>query len=170
MAPTAQLPELNIGLYALGTVAIAVTAITLSYVLPFLSDPKGVRAYPGPWLAKFSCLCLARTTYKGDAQTSVMELHQKYGLHNRPFRISPNEVSICDPEALQTIYAHSLEALQSPMYDAFAPFGTARSVFTTISREDHARKRKIMSHTPSAKSLAEFASVIYEYDRAFVQH
>jgi benzoate 4-monooxygenase len=60
--------------------------------------------------------------------------------------------------------------LKSPFYDAFAPFGAARSVFDTTSREDHARKRKLTSHIMSAKSLEEFSSVIFKYDRMLVRH
>ena len=85
-------------------------------------------------------------------------------------RISPNQVSICHPEALQKIYAHSSNALKSPMYDGFAPFDEARSVFETISREDHSRKRKMMTHIMSAKNLEEFSPVIYTYGRMFVKH
>jgi benzoate 4-monooxygenase len=185
MSLTNLLPQLNLQLYGLGVSALAISALALCYILPYLTDQKGLRAYPGPWLAKFSSLWFARVILAGRAQTSVKDLHEKYGMstHNCSInhslnsiyigpvvRISPNQVSICAPEAVQPIYARSGNVLKSPFYDAFAPFGAARSVFSTISREDHARKRKLTSHIMSAKSLAEFSPVIFKYDRMLVSH
>ena len=60
--------------------------------------------------------------------------------------------------------------MKSEFYQAFAPFGAARSVFNTTSREDHARKRKLMSHMMAAKSLLEVTPIIYEHERKFVKH
>jgi benzoate 4-monooxygenase len=158
----------NFQLYGLGASALAIAAVALCYILPYLTDPKGLRAYPGPWLAKFSCLWFARAVFAGRAQTSVKELHEKYGMstHNYSIdyshyfiyigpvvRISPDQVSICATEAVQPIYARSGNVLKSSFYDGFSPFGDVRGVFDTTSREDHTRKRKLTSHIMSAKSL-----------------
>ncbi len=56
------------------------------------------------------------------------------------------------------------------MYDAFAPFGAARSIFNTRDREEHTRKRRLLAHMFAAKSLLEVAPIIYSHERLFVKH
>ena len=60
--------------------------------------------------------------------------------------------------------------MKSDLYDAFVQIGTTRSVFTTRDREEHARKRKLMSHTFSLKSVIEFEPIIHQYQRILVRH
>lgn len=52
------------------------------------------------------------------------------------------------------IYAHGNGTLKSNFYDAFVSI--QRGLFNTRSRPDHARKRKIVSHIFSQKSVLEF--------------
>lgn len=78
-------------------------------------------------------------------------------------------MSIADPEALQTIYSFSSGTTKSDLYAAFAAFRAVRSVFTTQSREDHTRKRKVFSHVMSTRSLAEFEPVFYQYDKILIK-
>ncbi|KAI0091644.1 cytochrome P450 monooxygenase pc-bph [Irpex rosettiformis] len=162
--------QLSQSLYLLcgaGVVTSVVVASALYYIVPYLQDPKGIRQYPGPWLAKFSCLWFSREIFAARVQTSTKKLHERYGTF---VRIGPNDISVCSPEALQTLYAHSPNALKSSLYDAFSPFGASRSVFNTTSRGDHARKRKLLSHMMAAKSLQEITPIIYDHERKFVNH
>jgi benzoate 4-monooxygenase len=69
-------------------------------------------------------------------------------------RIAPNHLSIADPDALQVVYAHGNGTLKSNFYDAFVSI--RRGVFNTRDRAEHARKRKIISHIFSQKSVTEF--------------
>lgn len=85
-------------------------------------------------------------------------------------RISPDEVSVADPEALQAIYSHSSGTIKSNLYAAFDAIPHAHSIFTVRSREEHARKRKILAHTMSPKTLAEFEPAIYRYERMLVRN
>ena len=73
-------------------------------------------------------------------------------------RLAPNHVSIADPDALQIIYAHGNGVLKSNFYDAFVV--VHRGLFNTRDRADHARKRKIVSHIFSLKSVLEFEPYI----------
>ncbi len=84
-------------------------------------------------------------------------------------RISPVEVSIAHPEALQQIYGHNTGTTKSDMYDAFTQFGGIPSVFAARDRVEHARKRKIMSHSMSLKSVSEFEPIIHTYQRILIQ-
>ena len=85
-------------------------------------------------------------------------------------RIAPKQVSIADPEALQLIYSFSSGTTKSDLYEAFSRFGADRSVFNSVSREEHARKRRYMAHVMSAKSLSEFEPLVYKYQRMLVAH
>ena len=69
-------------------------------------------------------------------------------------QIAPNHVSVSDPDALQVVYAHGNGTLKSNFYDAFVSI--QRGLFNTRSRPEHARKRKIVSHIFSQKSVLEF--------------
>lgn len=69
-------------------------------------------------------------------------------------RIAPNHISISDPDALHSVYAHGNGVLKSNFYDAFVSIG--RGVFNTRDRAEHARKRKLISHIFSPKSVLEF--------------
>lgn len=69
-------------------------------------------------------------------------------------RIAPNHLSIADPDALQVVYGHGTGTLKSNFYDAFVSI--QRGLFNTRSRSQHARKRKIVSHIFSQKSVLEF--------------
>ena len=91
-----------------------------------------------------------------------------------PFvRLAPNHLSIADPDALAIIYGHGNGALKSEFYDAFVSIG--RGVFSTRDRNEHTRKRKIVSHIFSQKSVVEFephirlyvGMLIQQWDRLF---
>jgi len=75
-------------------------------------------------------------------------------------------VSVSDPDALQTIYAHGNGALKSEFYDAFVSI--ERGLFNTRDRNEHSRKRKIVSHIFSQKSVLEFEPHIRLYVQQFL--
>ncbi|KAI9062240.1 cytochrome P450 monooxygenase pc-bph [Trametes sanguinea] len=123
----------------------------LVHVVPYLADPHRIRAYPGPWIAKLSDIWLGKVAADGHRSERVHELHEKYGTF---VRIAPNHLSIADPDALQVVYGHGTGTLKSDFYDAFVSI--ERGLFNTRSRPEHARKRKIVSHIFSQKSVLEF--------------
>lgn len=82
-------------------------------------------------------------------------------------RIAPNHLSVSDPAALQTIYAHGNGSLKSNFYDAFVSI--TRGLFNTRDRVAHTRKRKIISHIFSQKSVLEFEPYVKDYVQALIQ-
>lgn len=97
-----------------------------------------------------------------------MRSHSQGLAFKGPFvRIAPNHVSIAEPDALSIIYAHGNGALKSTFYDAFVSI--KRGVFNTRDRNDHTRKRKIVSHIFSQKSVVEFEPHIRQYVGIFVR-
>jgi len=132
--------------------------IFLAHVVPWLVDSRGIRGYPGPFLAKFSDLWLGYVSKAGHRSEVVHEIHQKYG----PIvRIAPNHISIADPEALNVVYGHGNGTLKSNFYDAFVSI--RRGVFNTRDRAEHTRKRKIVSHVFSQKNVLEFEPNLKRY-------
>jgi len=146
-------------------VYVAVALVALSHVIPYLLDPHAIRAYPGPFLARFTDLWLGRVVALGHRSEVVHDMHQKYG---KFVRIAPNHLSIADPDALQIVYAHGNGSLKSNFYDAFVSI--QRGLFNTRSRPEHARKRKIVSHIFSQKNVLEFEPHVREYITQLFTH
>ncbi|RXW15522.1 hypothetical protein EST38_g10327 [Candolleomyces aberdarensis] len=133
-------------------------AVVIVHLVPYLLDSHGVRKYPGPLVARFSDIWLGLVSKGGHRSEVVHKMHQQYG----PFvRIAPNHVSVADPDALAIVYAHGNGALKSDFYDAFVSI--RRGVFNTRDRADHTRKRKIISHIFSQKSVVEFEPQVRLY-------
>ncbi|PPQ70397.1 hypothetical protein CVT24_013135 [Panaeolus cyanescens] len=140
------------------------TLFLLVHLVPYVLDQNKLRKYPGPFFAKFTDAWLGLVSKEGHRSEVVHAMHQKYG----PFvRIAPNHVSIADPDALGIVYAHGNGALKSDFYDAFVSI--TRGVFNTRDRNDHARKRKIISHIFSQKSVVEFEPQIRLYVSQLIQ-
>ncbi|KAI0002159.1 cytochrome P450 monooxygenase [Russula compacta] len=138
--------------------------VILAHLVPWLVDPHGLRSFPGPWVAQFSDLWLGRVARQGHRSQVVHEMHQKYGTF---VRIAPNHLSISDPAALQLVYAHGNGSLKSNFYDAFVSI--TRGLFNTRDRVAHTRKRKIISHIFSQKSVLQFEPYVKSYVRSFIQ-
>lgn len=167
------------------TILILVPALVLLvHFIPWLVDPHGLRSFPGPRLARFSDLWLGRVAKHGHRSQVVHQMHEKYGkLRHFTFRssrtvcnisttgtfvrIAPNHISISDPVALQIVYAHGNGSLKSNFYDAFVSI--TRGLFNTRDRVAHTRKRKIISHIFSQKSVLEFEPYVRDYVRSFIQ-
>ena len=69
-------------------------------------------------------------------------------------RLAPNYVSIADADALNAVYGHGTGAPKSDFYDAFVSIRPG--LFTTRDRNDHTRKRKMVSNVFSPKNVLEF--------------
>ncbi|KAF7986263.1 hypothetical protein HWV62_35176 [Athelia sp. TMB] len=143
----------------------AVPAAVIAYhVLAWLLDPQGIRGVPGPLLAKFTDAWLVWTSAHGHRSEVVHQLHQELGPY---VRLAPNHVSIALPAALPLVYAHGAAAPQkSEFYDAFVSI--QRGLFNTRDRAAHSRKRKIVSHVFSQKSVLEFEPSVRGYVRELI--
>ncbi|EJC99221.1 cytochrome P450 monooxygenase pc-bph [Fomitiporia mediterranea MF3/22] len=136
------------------SLAVAVPLVLiLGLIVPYFVDPHCIRnnGITGPLSARFSDAWLGWVAAQGHRSEVVHEMHKKYGTF---VRLAPNHVSISDPAALQIVYAHGNGTLKSSFYDAFVSI--RRGLFNTRSRPEHTRKRKIVSHIFSQKSVLEF--------------
>lgn len=62
-----------------------------------------LRNVPGPFLARSSSLWRLIRYFRGSWHDDVIELHKKYG---QVVRISPEEVSFTDQDAIKMMYGH----------------------------------------------------------------
>ncbi|KAK4458173.1 benzoate 4-monooxygenase [Cladorrhinum samala] len=144
-------------------VALAVGLVAY-YVFPYLITYSSLRSIPAPFPAQFTNWWLLLVSRRGDRALTVDALHKKYGT---VVRIQPNHVSINDDQAINTIYGHGNGFLKSDFYDAFVSI--RRGLFNTRDRAEHTRKRKIVSHTFSVKSVAELEPYIHSNLELFVR-
>ncbi|KAK7045160.1 cytochrome P450 monooxygenase [Favolaschia claudopus] len=156
--------------YCVATFLLLPAAVVLVHILVYLVDPYGLRQHPGPFWAKFSSAWLGWVAKQGHRSEVIHELHRIYG----PIvRISPAEVSIADADAFAVVYGHGNGALKSSLYDEFVSIDC--SMFNTRDRAQHARKRKIVSHAFSHKSVLELethirrhiALLLVQWDRLY---
>ncbi|KAK5091856.1 hypothetical protein LTR70_001167 [Exophiala xenobiotica] len=135
----------------------------LYYGLPYLRNPSLAKC-PAPFPAQFSNLWLMWQCRHGRRYLAVDQMHKKLG---KVVRIQPNHVSIADDSAIQTIYGHGNGFLKAEYYDAFVSI--RRGLFNVRDRAEHTRKRKIVSHTFSAKSIGQFEQYIHANLELFLE-
>ena len=70
-----QLTGLPIAAWA----GLVIAAVLLVHLVPLITDPYGLRSYPGPFLAKISDAWLGWVAAQGHRSEVVHELHQKHG-------------------------------------------------------------------------------------------
>lgn len=80
---------------------LLVGAISILYVLLRTLLKPGVRAIPGPWLAKVSNIWRFHDVAKGRPDITLYKLHQKHGDY---VRLGPTAISVKNIEVLKTIY------------------------------------------------------------------
>ncbi|KAK9780685.1 putative Benzoate 4-monooxygenase [Seiridium cardinale] len=138
-------------------------ALLLYYLTPYFWTYRHLRNIPAPFAAQFTNLWLLYTCRKAKRCEYIHDAHKHLG---PVVRIQPNHVSIADPEAIQVIYGHGNGLLKSSWYDAFVSVG--RSIFNTRDRAAHARKRKIVSHTFSPRTVRQLEPYVQQKIEVFV--
>ena len=83
-------------------IGIVLTAYLLQVSYYILLHP--LSTVPGPFLAKFSNLWINIRYIRGSWHEDILAVHQQYG---DVVRITPNEVSFVDVQALKTVYGYS---------------------------------------------------------------
>nr|F1SY83.1 RecName: Full=Cytochrome P450 monooxygenase 89 [Postia placenta Mad-698-R]BAK09427.1 cytochrome P450 [Postia placenta] len=134
----------------LSVLVCLVATVTISpTLLAYFNDPFELRAYPGPFLAKFTSAWISWIISQNRWSETVDLMHRQHG----PIvRLSPDHVSVASPAAFAAVYGHSSGALKAPFYNAFANFKT-RSIFNTRDRAEHSRKRRVEAHMFSPRSI-----------------
>jgi len=135
----------------------AINIVLLLYALYLVLHPwvfSPLEKIPGPWYAVYTKWWLVWKTIKGVRAKTIHDLHVKYG----PWvRITPNEVSTCDPEAIVPIYGVNSLFVKTEFY-TYQLRGVP-DVFTMSDRKQHARRRRELSHLFSMSTITEYEPV-----------
>ncbi|KAI9838603.1 MAG: hypothetical protein M1819_004917 [Sarea resinae] len=129
--------------------------LALYYLLPYFRN-RALRDIPGPFPAAISNVWLLMQCRQGKRYLAVDQAHKQHGTF---VRIQPDHVSVADADAIPIIYGHGNGFLKSHYYDAFVSI--YRGLFNTRDRAEHTRKRKIVSHTFSVKSIGQFEQYMH---------
>lgn len=77
-------------------------------------------------------------------------------------RFGPNRISINSPEGLKAIYGSHTNTQKSRFYSVFNHFFDVPSTETTIDRDEHARKRRILSRALSDNALKGMENAVLD--------
>lgn len=121
--------------------------------------------YPGPLLGRLTQWYNVYHAYVGDKHILFYHLHQKHGT---VVRFSPNSLSINDPVALKTIYAHGANVQKSVFYKCFRAAPQAISTLLATEKQHHARKRRIMGQAFSDTALRGFEQYVLGHTQDLV--
>lgn len=111
-----------------------------------------LRSHPGPLIAKLTTLYTTFHVVKKDEARNLHELHEKYG---PVVRYGPNHISHRSPEAVRLLYVNSTYTRKSDFYRAFPRSPEETSLFSSIRKDVHARKRRIFRYGFSDSALKE---------------
>lgn len=98
-----------------------------------------LRVIPGPFLAKYSKICLLWAEAKGRRTETIHSWHEKYG----PIvRVGPNEISFSGVEHVRDIYGQSSVFMKDAVYDTFGRKG----IFSMRDKYEHRERRRFLNH------------------------
>ncbi|CAN8095797.1 unnamed protein product [Discula destructiva] len=123
-----------------------------------------LRAYPGPWLWRFSRIPYIMALTSGRLPHTVLAFHERYG---PVVRLAPNEVVYVDSRAWKDIYGHrGAGEAEMPKADAFyrtTRVKTANNIISARTREEHGALRRPLAHGFSERSMREQQPLIKGY-------
>ncbi|KAH6694045.1 cytochrome P450 [Plectosphaerella plurivora] len=124
------------------------------YFVQCLRSP--LRKIPGPAHASFTSLVLKWHELHANRTQYVHGLHKKYG---PSVRLSPDEVSFASYEAVKEIYCSSGSGYdKTGFYDLFKVYNR-RTMFTTLNKEDHAKRKRILADRYANSNIMKSASL-----------
>ncbi|KAK6073810.1 hypothetical protein SCUP515_06732 [Seiridium cupressi] len=122
-------------------------------------------AVPGPFPARLSSIWITRKYMGKSWHEDVVDLHKRYG---RVVRITPNEVSVVDEQAMKSLYSHRQNTAKSSWYNAWAVPGGSAALFAERDKKLHGFLRKRVSHAFSVSSLLTMEEYIQSCLDTFV--
>ncbi|KAK2594760.1 hypothetical protein QQS21_007507 [Conoideocrella luteorostrata] len=129
-----------------------------------------LRAFPGPFLAKFTDFWRAFLTTLGNVDSTTRGWHRKWG---NAVRIGPNAISLSDPGLIKVVYASTSKNAwrKSNMYrvnDVLVNGQRVPNIFNTQDEAFHAKYSKPIGGFWSEKKVLELEPLMDETILAFV--
>ena len=118
--------------------------------------------FPGPRAWAASRIPFIRSLIRGTIVHDVEKIHRKYGA---VARIAPNEISFANVDAWTDIFRGRPGHLQfpkDPIWWGRQP-GQAQSLISANDPEDHARMRKLLSHSFTEHALKAQEPILQKY-------
>lgn len=155
----------------LGLIALAlILSYTFVYliiwpIIRYFLDPKGLRKYPN--FSPLSAFTDFRHCYLASQGFRSKDLYEEHTRGGEPvLRIGPNSLSFCDTRAIKGIYGHSTRCLKDHSYAVLS--GSHRQLFDVVDKNDHSRKRRLLSAAFAIKHLEKWEyKVTYTAERLF---
>lgn len=133
-------------------------------LITYIRDPKHLRQYPTfhP-LSGISDFPYLRAAHKGFLSRNLHELHKTHPV----LRIGPNALSYGDPAAIKDIYGHGTPCVKDRFYSDTS--GSHAHLADVVDKQDHARKRKVLSSAYALKNLEEWEFKVADMTRRFIR-
>ncbi|POR32440.1 Putative benzoate 4-monooxygenase cytochrome p450 [Tolypocladium paradoxum] len=119
-----------------------------------------LRSHPGPLLAKLTSFYNTFHIIRMDEARNLHNLHEKYG---PVVRYGPNHVSIRSPDGVRMLYTNSTYTRKADSYLAFPRNPDKASLFSSINKQDHARKRRALRHGFSDSALKDAEVIVKKH-------
>ncbi|KAF2796452.1 cytochrome P450 [Melanomma pulvis-pyrius CBS 109.77] len=113
--------------------------------------------YPGPRLAAITDIYLAVYAYRGSRH---LEYHRCHTVYGPIVRLGPNHLSINSATALKSIYGFRANVQKADFYEAFPANKSTVNVHSSIDKQQHARKRRVLSHAFSDQAIKSLEKYI----------
>jgi hypothetical protein len=131
-----------------------------------------LRSVPGPFLARFSKLWLVWHVRKGKSHIQFPELHAQFG----PIvRIAPNQVLVCEEDAVKTVYGAGTSFTKGDWYQMCAapdknwkPVDEVLDLLTETNMEKYRRQRRAIGPAYSITGLEKHEGLLDAYIDKFV--
>ncbi|KAI1323877.1 putative cytochrome P450 [Xylariaceae sp. FL0255] len=129
-----------------------------------------LRNFPGPFWARASLLWRIARSTDGKFHRHIELCHRKYG---DVFRVSPNELSFCHPEAWTEIYGPNNKGVakipKAEFYDAFGASFTVQSLGTERDPVLALQKRSLFTSALTPRALGSQEPVLQKNIDVFVE-
>lgn len=134
---------------------VIIAAIVLYFFLKplasYLYDAKGLRKYPNQnLLSGLTSLSYVWERTEHFRTRRLNDLHRKYPI----IRTGPNALSFSDVRAIKDIYGHNTPCRKDDVYTVAA--GSHVNLFNVVDRDEHARKRRMISHAFATRNLEQW--------------
>lgn len=147
--------------YAVADAFFTTSAVATSFLVGVFGSLLFWRAFlnplnkfPGLWAARLGNLYFTSKLSKSDYYQQVLDLHKKHG---RIVRVGSNDLSITDPNIMETAYGKNSNVTKGWWYDNDAPL---TSMHTTRDKALHDRRRKLWVPAFSEKAVRDYESRI----------
>ncbi|KAJ5114818.1 benzoate 4-monooxygenase cytochrome P450 [Penicillium alfredii] len=122
--------------------------VILTPILRYFYDAKDLRKYPNQnFLSGLTSLAYVWERRNNFRTRKLYHDHQQHPI----IRLGPTVLSFGDVGAIQDIYGHGTLCLKDDVYRSIQ--GDSPQILNVVDKEDHARKRRMLSNAFAAKSL-----------------